>query len=175
MKPGIDILVLIATLLFGTFGSVATATTTTTATADEVCYEHVVIGVYIVDNAFTWLMIGDAYGKGPFNARISVYDEAGNPVTLPARTNFQNAVGDLTIPLNGSYRTSKPYITGIRAENNDRYRHYHITTDEDAVVRAWTRIRGDNQGLYELSVHKRQLTNSKTWEAPCDPPGDKKS
>ena len=103
MKPGINILVGITTLLFRTFGSVATVTTTTTATeVDEVYYEHVVIGVRVTPAYNTWILIGDVRGVS-FDARVQLYNEEGTLFT---------SNHDVTIPANGFHRVWKTTLQG---------------------------------------------------------------
>lgn len=163
MKLTTKVLVGIATLFFGTFGSVATE-------ADDECYEHIINAVRIHGSSYAWIIIRDAYGKGPIDAKYRVYNVDGDLLTFTI-----NYRSDITIPLNGSHMLTTGNVRGVRENNADRFRHVHITTDRDAIVTVWARWTSSNDGLYNMPVHKRQLTNTKTWEAPCDPPDDKKS
>ena len=160
MKPGIDILVLIATLLFGTFGSVATATTTTTATkADEVCYEHVVIGVCVTPAHNSWILIGDVRGVG-FDARVQVYNDEGTSVTSDH---------DVTIRPNGFHRVWKTTLKGgpDGVEEFGVWRNIHIMTDEDAWLTAYFFSTGGSMpNRTVIPAYKRQLSENE-WTLPC--------
>ena len=161
MKPGINILVVIATLLFGTFGSVATATTTTTATeVDEVCYEHAVIGVRVTPDHNSWILIGDVRGVG-FDARVQVYNELGTPVTSDH---------DVTIPENGFHRVWKATLKGgaTGVEDFGKWRNIHITTDEDAWLTSYffSSTGGGMPSHTVIPAYKRQLSEDE-WTLPC--------
>lgn len=173
MKMIFNILAGIAILFGSVIGSVATATTTTTATdVDEVCYRFVVVGVGFTTTRtrYVKLVIGDVGGVA-FNARIQVYNQAGTQIA----TNR-----DFTIPANGSTIVGNGFM-GRGVSDVETYgpsRTIHITTDADALIAAshyrYSPDSARNMNVM-LPVYKRQLTNTKTWEAPCDPPDDKKS
>ena len=173
MKMIFNTLAGIAILFGSVIGSVATATTTTSTTdVDEVCYKHVIIGLTFNTSRTRWIRIyvGDVRGVG-FDARVKVYNDAGTLI-VPNH--------DITIPANGSHQVGIATLRGgaIGVETHGQVRNVHITTDEDALVVANYFGHTPATGVTDtasLPVYKRPLTNTKTWEAPCDPPDDKKS
>ena len=155
----------IITAMFGIATLIGSASSTAT---DEECYEHIVNSVSIHGSRYSWFIIRDAYNKGPFDAAIRVYDEAGNRVTsLLEGVNFE-------VRQNGSKFLVKGHIQGEVSHNRDRYRHIHIVTEEDALVSAWARWgTPGHYSMYHLPVHKRELTNTKEWWGPCSDPDEK--
>ena len=82
MKTITSMLFGIATLI-GSASITATEAANTTA-ADEKCYEHIVNAASIHGSRYVWIVLRDAYGKGPFDAAVQVYNEAGDGITTPA-------------------------------------------------------------------------------------------
>ena len=120
--------------------------------------------VRITDNEHTWIHIVDVYGKGPFDGKYKVYNQMGNSITYTYPTNY---VENFTVPLNGAYFLTTPNVKGHRDGRGDRFRHVHITTDEDAVVAAKARV--IDLGMYNIPVTKWELTNRKI----CGDPDEK--